>query len=128
MESSKESSGIDKQGLWGWWHEHQKWSDRLHRKAAHKALDIEDDAMISVQKSGMGWKELAVVAVGMLGGTVVGANYFAGEPATPAVTQPPAVQSPAPALPDTEYEVRFYDAAGNRIDVPRWPGNPASTE
>lgn len=115
METSKESAGADKQGLWGWWHGHQQWVDRLHKKAAHKALDIEDDAMI-VSSKGVGGA--TILGVGLLAGLgpVLGALAYALLTKEP--PQPPAASAPV----DAEYEVLFYDAQGNEVRLDRWPG------
>ena len=50
----------------------RSWKQRLHRQAVHKALDIapEDDVQITQKSSGLGWRELAIIIVGMVAGTV----------------------------------------------------------
>lgn len=49
-----------------------KWQNKLAKQVAHKALDeplLDDDEMnVNVNKTGMGWKELAIIG-GMVTGT-----------------------------------------------------------
>ena len=120
METSKESSGTDKQGLWGWWHSHQQWADRLHRKAAHKALDIEDDAMIVSNKGVSAGGLVGVGLLTMLGpvltAAAIGYLWYQSQQSNP--TEPPAATAPA----DAGYNVVFYDAEGNEVRLDRWPG------
>ena len=115
MKTSAEpqAANIDKQALYGWWHKAQEWQDKLHRKAAHKALDIEDDVSVNSTtqtNSGIGWKELAVI----------GAILLAGGYGLTQLIQTTTVEATAPV--DSEYEVRFYDQDGKIITVPRWTG------
>jgi hypothetical protein len=69
-----------------------------------------DRGGISVH-NGFGWRELLVIGLLLLGG-VGGTAYMAqsqiSKPDTPSAASPV----------DSEYEVRFYDANGNPIDVP----------
>lgn len=107
----------DKEYLYGRYQRTADWRDRLHRKLAHKSLDIGDDDEMQVTNAnqssvGMGWKELAVVAAATLGGIALWQNST-----TPQVPTPNPISQPA----DSEYEVRFYDADGNLIDIPRIP-------
>uniref|UniRef100_A0A6M3KW04 Uncharacterized protein n=1 Tax=viral metagenome TaxID=1070528 RepID=A0A6M3KW04_9ZZZZ len=99
----------DKDHLYGNYERSLKWQDDLHRRATHKALDMADDMAFEqhVTRTGMGWKELAVIAAALLGG---------GGLAAYALRDPPLVQQQAPL--DSEYEVRFFDADGNPISVP----------
>ena len=60
--------------------------------------------------SGMGWKELAVV------GAIVAGSLFAMR-GTPPDAAAPVAPVPAASVPDTEYEVRFYDEDGNRLPI-----------
>lgn len=121
MQTSKESSGVDKQGLFGWWHDAVKRQTRLHERAIHKALDIPEveDVQNVGNKFGMTWKELAVIGAVLLGG--YGAhNYFSSE-----VTQSPQAATTQGAAPvDSEYEVRFFDADGNPVSVPHVSARP----
>lgn len=88
------------------------WKDGLHKKAAHAALGLPTDEMISVSnKSGLDWKMAAVLAAAGLGGYHLYNQNSNQQTATPS--------APAPVSPvDSEYEVRFYDADGNPIQVP----------
>ena len=122
MQTSKESAGVDKQGLWGWWHDSVKWQDDLHKRAAHKALDIpEEDPVITTNtRTGLDWKGIAVIIAGMVAAGSIGGVVMNQQSAN---TQAPAPAAAAPAtLNDADYEIRFYDAAGNPIQVDRWPG------
>ena len=111
--SRNSSTGVDKDALYGQFQHGEDWQSRLSRKLAHKSLDIADDDMdVNVQntKSGIGWRELAVAAVAGLTG--FGMWQYSQQPTPPA--DPVEHASPV----DSEYEVRFYDADGNPIDVP----------
>jgi len=105
-------SEIDKPGLYGKFQKANDWQNNLSRKLAHKSLDIADDMDVNVQntKSGIGWRELAVAAV--TGLAAFGMWQYSQQPTPPA--DPVEHASPV----DSEYEVRFYDADGNPIDVP----------
>lgn len=107
--------------FWDSWTPNARWRDNLARRGAHKALGIDDMGDINADnstKTGVGWKEL-----GALGATAVAlaALYFWTQP--PETAPPPPEPAPAaayeyPGPTDTEYEVRFYDADGDLIDVP----------
>lgn len=62
---------IDKEVLYGEYLRSSRWRDDLHRKAAHKALDIGEEEMIDASRrttiQGIGWKEIAVVGALALG-------------------------------------------------------------
>jgi hypothetical protein len=106
---------IDKQSLYGRYNESEDWRTKLHKKLAHKSLDIplDDDMNINQTKTGMTWKELAIIAAAGIGGGYVYTNERDADP--------PVVQQPV----DSEYEIRFYDSSGNLIDIPKLPsGNP----
>ena len=110
---------IDKKALYGRFQDGQDRRQKFALKAAHKALDIaEDDVQITTTQSGFGWKELAVIGAIGLG---VAWMFNQKEPA-PVV--PPAQTSPA----DADYEIRFYDEAGNPIRVDRVPGAESGGE
>jgi len=98
-------------------HRYMREYDRERRSRArrlfHWSLDMPpepDDMDVHVNKSGFGWKELAVIGATVLGGS---AMWMQGRDASPS----PAAVAPV----DSEYEVRFYDADGNVIQVPRRP-------
>ena len=105
---------IDKESLYGRYLEAEDWRDKLHKKLAHKSLDIPlDDTMnINQTRSGITWKELAVLAATALGG---GYLYTAGD-----ILQDQVISKPI----DSEYEIRFYDSSGNLIDIPKVPSEP----
>jgi len=121
MKTSDNPSGVDKE-LWSWWYGPQKWKHNLEKKAAHKALDIpEDEGMQNVgNKSGMGWKELAIL--GAIGLGAAGIYKY-----TPSITQQQqqtTIEQAKPAADvevkpvSSEFDVFFYDKDGNLIDVP----------
>lgn len=89
----------------------ERWRNKLHKRLAHKSLDIplDEDMNVTNTRVGLGWKELAVIAATGLGGFYLWNQT--NQPATP--TQPAAV-SPN----DSEYDVRFYNAEGELIKVP----------
>ena len=108
----------DKNYLYGEFQRGQRWRDRLAAKLAHKAVDIpeDEDVNLNVQNShGTGWKELVAIAGLLFCGGWLAKNAFKPPAVPPAV--PPAATSPA----DSEYEVRFYDAQGQLIEIPRLP-------
>ena len=118
--SDIESGSIpDKQYLYGKFQEGQDWRSNLHKKLAHKSLDIGLDDEVNVDNSrtatGMGWKELAVIAAAGLGGTGLFMSL------QPQPSQPAPQVSP---LPDSDYVVRFFDKDGNLIDVPHISKRP----
>lgn len=104
---------------WAWslWRNHMTWKNDLDRKAAHKALGLPEDMNISAdnRRSGLGWKEMAVLAAAGLGGW-----HMYNQSQQPPIPQQAIQQGPV----DTEYEVRFYDADGNLIDVPNIAKRP----
>lgn len=121
MSDSPDSSTINKEQLYGQYLKTERWRDMLHKKLAHKSLDIPTDEEMNVSnvhntntKSGCGWKEMLVLLLGMV--SAGGAAAYFLKPST--ATQPTAV-APAQPLSDSEYEVRFYDKNGKLIDIPR---------
>ena len=99
---------IDKDALYGKFQEAEDWRNSLHKKLAHKSLDIpiDDEMNINQTKSGMTWKELAIIAAAGLGGGYIYTNQQELPPVSVEV-------------PDSEYEIRFYDSSGNLIDIPK---------
>lgn len=110
--------------LYGRYQDKEDWKNNLHKKTVHKALNIpmDDDVQVTntTQNSqGFGWKELAVLAALGLGGAAI---YKTSGPQLIQQTQPPAAASTTPpdiSVPDTAYDVLFYDKDGNQISVPR---------
>lgn len=89
------------QNLYGAFQRTEDWQDNLHRKAAHKALNIRDEDMINAPQTtnvnGIGWKELIMVAA-LMAGSAGAAAYFTGPANTPPPAQPiqQPVQQPQP--------------------------------
>ncbi len=113
-----------KSSIWQRWARRQDWTDELQRKAVHKALDIPDDDMqiVNASKTNTGASGGAVTAAALAGGipatvlaAMLGFNAMRG-------SQPQATTPAAPAtaaVPDSAYDVIFYDKDGNTITVPR---------
>jgi len=95
------------------WRRNQAWRDKLYKSVCHQALDTpEIDDMQNVgNKSGMTWKELAVIGLVLIAGGWVAKDYIN-------VNQQQTTPTSAPASVDSEYEVRFFDQDGNPINVP----------
>lgn len=85
------------------------WRSNLAKKATYKALEIplEDGIGVSVV-NGLGWKEIAAIGAISLG-FLFGLRSLDTQPATVAPVS------------DSEYEVRFYDADGNRLPIDHRP-------
>lgn len=122
-ESGSNSTGIDKNALWGWWRSTQQWQEKLQRKAAHKALDIPDDEMqIKSTTNNTGIGAMGAVGIALaaavpgLGALAVVAPLLLKQLDQP-TKLPPVVTQPGPV--DSDYVVRFYDADGNPIEVPQ---------
>ena len=107
---SQPTNGPDKDYLYGRYEAGEAWKRQLHKKGAYKALDIADDDMgdIHANRIGMTWKELIAVAVLVVGSIVGTALLVRVDVAAPA-------SAPTPI--DSEYEVRFFDAQGQPIEV-----------
>jgi hypothetical protein len=105
---------VDQDALFQHFLKNAKWKDTLDKKLAYKSLDIaeENDMQIS-NTNGMGWKEMAVIAGALLGG----AWLYTNQPTDAPVAPLPAVVAPIAPV-GSDYELRFYDAAGNLIDLP----------
>jgi hypothetical protein len=109
----------DKGYLYGKYQESRDWRENLHKQLAHKSLDIGVDEEMRVDNSrqsfGMTWKEMLVIAATVIGGFVAYV-YSTKEP--PPVNWPPLTpQQAASPLKDSEYQVLFYDANMNPIQV-----------
>jgi hypothetical protein len=96
MSQSQTSSqpDIDKKALYGRYQDAEDRRAKLALKMQHKALDIpeEDDVNINVDKStrsGLGWKEMLVIVLGLLGtgGLGIGAYKAFNPPAQSAPTE-----------------------------------------
>lgn len=101
--------------------------DKARRKRAdrlfHWSLGMppEDDMDVQANRVGITWRELMVA--GAVGLAALGIWRATSQP-SPDPAPPPAAVSPL----DSEYEIRFYDADGNPIQVDRWPGGQADEQ
>lgn len=115
--------------FWTMWRRNQQWRENLAKKAAHKSLDIPDDDM-----------QIHNTRTGISAGGAIGIAAAAGIPGAIAsgilgyslLTKPSEVPAPepsqptvsCPAVPDSEYDVLFYDKDGNPISVPHISTRP----
>ena len=113
FESKDTPSDVHAATIYPRWTANAIWRDKLAEKATKKALDIPDDDVNINTRSGMTWKELAVLGVIALGCTAL-----AGDALRPVIS-PSGVnnnvtvpQAPAPA-PVTPSKQNF----GVKIDV-----------
>ena len=113
--SNDAPSDVSKQH-WSIFNMNAIWRDKLARRATYKALDIpEDDVNIATShKSGMGWKELAVI-----GATGLGAAGIYGVASKPE-TNPPAAVAPAnPGAKPISGTLRIFTDEGQVIGEQR---------
>lgn len=116
---------------WKAWQKNSDWRDALHKKAAHKSLDIpEDDMSIQSSKTVNGIGTLGAIGIALAAGVPgagVGlmalqmlANLPQAAPQPPAapVSPPPVATAPA-AAPDVEraFRILFFDKDRNPIEV-----------
>lgn len=114
---------VNRRGIWPLWHRNQEWRDKLSQKLAHKALDIPDDDMnITNTKVGIGTAGVIGIATAAGLPGVLLAGYLLFKDARPEPTAPQP--SPEVSVPDTEYDVLFYDKDGNPIQVPHISTKP----
>lgn len=101
----------DKDYLYGRYQKDEDWRNELDKKLRHKALDIpmsDDDMKVrntTTTTQGTGWKEMAVLIAGLVGGGAVLSNMNNKPvvvPATPAVVQP---QTPV----ERQYLIKHYE-------------------
>lgn len=104
----------NKNELYGRYQRHEDWRDGLHRRVAHKSLDIPEleDVHVNNSRTGLGWKELLAV-----GAIVAGVPWAASLLNLTGPKPTPVIQQPVSPV-DSEYEVLFFDKDGNRISVP----------
>lgn len=125
MATANEPAELDnpQRSVWARWAKHEDWADALQRKATYKALDIPDDDMqiVNASKTQTGAGGGAIAAAALAGGipatvlaAALGLSSLKGTPS------PPAANPPAVSVPDTSYDVLFYDKDGNEITVPRY--------
>jgi len=105
----------NKDHLYGRYQRQEDWRNNLHRKVAHKSLDIPETEDVNVDNSrhGIGMKELIAIGAMVIGGPLAYAaftQFMKPEPEQ----KPPVSVGPV----DSEYEVIFYDKDGNKISVP----------
>lgn len=70
--------------MWGMWKKTADWQDKLHKSAAHKALNIPEEDVITstnITHSGLGWKELAIIALAGAAGVLGYSHYSSGQKA-----------------------------------------------
>lgn len=119
-----ESSSTDNHNpFWDAWTPNAKWRNNLARRATHKALGVDDMGDINAVNTGFGWKELLILAAAAVAGIVAWQRTTPNQNTEPAQT--PAAAPAWPGPPDSEYEVRFFDADGNPIAVPHVSQRPA---
>jgi hypothetical protein len=84
------------------------WRDKLHKRAAHKALNIPEDEVIQANRiTGVTWKEIA--AAGVVGASLLGAGkYLFDAPKTEA----PAAAASSDTDTDTITDFEFVEPAG----------------
>ncbi len=115
-----------KKNIWQRWGRKQDWQNDLEKKAAYKSFDIpeEDDTNLT--------KTNTTTNTGASGGAIAAAALAGGIPATVLAamvglssmrgSQPQAATPAAPpavSVPDSAYDVLFFDAQGNQVAVPR---------
>jgi hypothetical protein len=116
---SGSSQEPNKQQLYGEFQRTERWRDRLSKKLAHKSLDIaaDDEMVINQQHSGLGWKELGMLAAALLGGGwltgLLRAPASSTSPATPPAATSPALGAGLPTQPQPSLEpihgrIRFW--------------------
>lgn len=109
--------------FWKFWARNAEWRDKLAKRAAYRSLDMpEDDMQINNTRVGVGTAGLVgiaaaaglpgLVAAGLMGGMLLRSPAEDAKPQAGADAKPQAVE-----VSDSEYEVRFYDRAGNPIDI-----------
>ena len=104
----------DKDYLYGKFQEWADWKSKLHKRLAHKSLDIaeDDDIHVNNSRNGLGWKEIATIGALALGGLHLYNNSSNNNNKTPTQTTAPI---------DSEYEVRFFTEDGKPIAVQPLP-------
>ncbi len=108
------SNEISQDSLYGDYREMLKAKEKLHLRAAHKALNIpEDDMQINANRTGLG--PLGAIGIALVSSLVPG-GFLLWSLLGQAASQLPTPNASKP--PDSEYEVRFYDKDGKLINVP----------
>lgn len=114
---------VDKESLYGEVIRQSRWKDDLHKKAAHKALDIpeDDDMNVDNSRTGIGaWGAIGIAAMAGLPPTILAAvlawNALKPESKPEHKVEVEPVKS--------EFDVIHYDQHGNVIDVPHVSTKP----
>lgn len=123
-----------KRALYGNYEEHVNWMDDLHKKAAHKALDIkEDPGTINAPQThvhqGLGKLGATLLTLTALmggGGATLGVASLLGLLSPQAQYAVPPQGNSQSTITDEQrvmdvlrnFEVRFFDKDGNPISVP----------
>lgn len=113
--SNDSPSDVNQQDLYSLYNDEARIEHKVYMDGVRKALGLGKSGgkpmeVRSSTRNGMGWKELAVI------GAIVMGSLFAMRMTSPDVTVPVA-PAPAVSVPDTEYEVRFFDIDGNRLSI-----------
>lgn len=116
----------DKEFLYGKYEAGEKRRQRLAHKVAAKALDMDDEDMnIDASKSGIG--AAGIVGIGAIAGlpSILLAAFLVWQSMQAQPAQEPPAQ-PEVNVPDTSYDVLFYDADGKPIKVSHISERPAN--
>jgi len=115
-------SDIDKRAMFPLWYRNQEWRDDLHKKCTHKALDMLNDDEMNFTQTKTGASNSTVVGVAAAAGvpTALLAAMLVWNMTRDDASQaaPPAAMPVVSGPIDSEYNVRFYNAKGELIEVP----------
>lgn len=93
---------LNPQTVWGMANQNFLWRDKLHKRAAHKALNIPEEEVIQANRIGVTWKEIA--AAGVVGASLLGAGKFLfDKPSEIPAAAPSAVDTDTDTLTDLEF-------------------------
>lgn len=97
------SSDPSKAQLYGVFQQAEDWRNRLHRKLAHKSLDIADEEMIAVDNSKKGMGIGGVLGIAALAaGSAIGGSLLTRPTAPVPVPAEPAIVQPSLDETDTD--------------------------
>lgn len=106
--------------MWGVWQKTADWQDKLHKRAAHKALNIPEEDVITstnITNSGLGWKELLLMA-GLVGGAGFGAYHLSnGQQAAPVQQVQPSQEDELPGKVQLRVKVTPREDGDHKIEV-----------
>ncbi|MGE3410296.1 MAG: hypothetical protein AB7I37_26185 [Pirellulales bacterium] len=118
MATTTAKQEVDTKYLYGHYQKARDWREDFMKENAYKATDTVPPEDMNITKTNTGIGTLGAVGIGAISGlpglVLAAAMLLKGDPAPQPPTAPAAV-SPA----DSEYEVLFYNAKGELIDVPR---------